>query len=154
MKRCSRSSPTAARSGMRTSLTLACPAASPADWTVEEKYSLERDDLFVRQANAFTDQLDGTASAACTLAEGMQTLRVNLAALKSADSGIWTQPATRQTNHQFPNSSTCPGKVALITGGTGHLRLIRSEPLKAKRYRCCRKPHDLGSGCRRRTSLR
>ena len=63
-----------------------------ADWTVEEEYSLERDDLFVRQANAFLDQLDGTASAACTLADGMQTLRVNLAALKSADSGIWTQP--------------------------------------------------------------
>ena len=63
-----------------------------ADWTVEEEFSLERDDLFIRQANAFLDQLDGTAPAACPLADGMQTLRVNLAALKSADSGIWIEP--------------------------------------------------------------
>ena len=63
-----------------------------ADWTVEEEFSLERDDLFIRQADAFLDHLDGTAPAACTLADGMQTLRVNLAALKSTDSGIWITP--------------------------------------------------------------
>lgn len=63
-----------------------------ADWTIEEEFCLERDDLFTRQADAFLDQLDGTAPAACPLAEGAQTLRANLAALKSADSGIWITP--------------------------------------------------------------
>ncbi|MBI1313439.1 hypothetical protein GC176_19285 [bacterium] len=62
------------------------------DWNVEGEFTLERDDLFIRQANAFLNQLDGTAPAACTLAEAAQTLRVNLAALESADSGIWMQP--------------------------------------------------------------
>jgi len=62
------------------------------DWTVEEEFSLERDDLFVCQANAFLDLLDGVAPAACTLADAAQTLRVNLAALQSADSGIWIEP--------------------------------------------------------------
>ncbi len=58
-------------------------------WQVEQEFPLERDDLFVRQAAAFLDQLEGKAPAACTLAEGWQTLRVNLAALRSASNGEW-----------------------------------------------------------------
>jgi predicted dehydrogenase len=60
-----------------------------ADWIVESEYKMERDDLFVRQASAFLDQLDGTAEPACTLAEGLQTLKVNLAALESVQTGKW-----------------------------------------------------------------
>ncbi len=60
-----------------------------SDWIVEQSYSLERDDLFVRQAEAFLDLLEGRAAPACTLAEGLQTLRVNLAALRSVENRQW-----------------------------------------------------------------
>ena len=58
-------------------------------WQIEEKFTLERDDLFVRQANAFLSQLAGESDAACTLTEGLQTLKVNLAALESVDTESW-----------------------------------------------------------------
>ncbi|MBW3540737.1 MAG: Gfo/Idh/MocA family oxidoreductase [Planctomycetes bacterium] len=63
-----------------------------APWQVEEEFRLERDDLFVRQANAFLDQLAGMAEPACSLTEALQTLRVNLAALKSLETGAWIEP--------------------------------------------------------------
>jgi predicted dehydrogenase len=43
----------------------------------------DRDQLFVSQANAFLDGCEGKANALCTLEEGQQTLRFNLAALAS-----------------------------------------------------------------------
>ncbi|MHC4878270.1 MAG: Gfo/Idh/MocA family protein [Planctomycetota bacterium] len=61
------------------------------EWTIEKTFQIERDDLFVRQANAFLDQLDGVAPPACSLAEGAGTLRVNLAALESVDTGKWVE---------------------------------------------------------------
>ena len=60
-----------------------------ADWFVEAEYELERDDLFTRQANAFLDQLEGSAEPSCSLQQGLQTLKVNLAALESAATGKW-----------------------------------------------------------------
>lgn len=60
-----------------------------SDWQVEESFELDRDDLFVTQARAFLSQLDGESEAACSLAEGLQTLRVNLAALESVDTESW-----------------------------------------------------------------
>lgn len=60
-----------------------------APWYVEEEFSLERDDMFINQANAFLDVLDGTAEATCTLAEALQTLRVNLATLQSVRAAEW-----------------------------------------------------------------
>lgn len=60
-----------------------------ADWTVEFETSLERDDLFVRQADAFLDALEGIAPLMCPLDEGLQTLKVNLAALKSWQQRTW-----------------------------------------------------------------
>ena len=60
-----------------------------ADWTVEGEFELERDDMFVTQANRFMDFMDGKAEPGCTLAEGIQTLRVNLAALQSVREGSW-----------------------------------------------------------------
>ncbi len=59
------------------------------DWVVEEQFSLERDDLFIRQANAFLDQLDSQVGPACSLEEALQTLRVNMATLRSVKSGAW-----------------------------------------------------------------
>jgi predicted dehydrogenase len=64
-----------------------------ADWIVEQTYPLERDDLFVRQAEAFLDLLEGRAAPACTLAEGLQTMRVNLAALQSVEDRQWVSVA-------------------------------------------------------------
>ena len=49
----------------------------------------ERDTLFVRQANAFLDAVEGKAAPVCTLAEGAATMRVNLAILESVRSGAW-----------------------------------------------------------------
>lgn len=60
-------------------------------WQVEEEFTLERDDLFVRQADAFLDQLEGWAAAACPLDAALQTLKVNLAALESVRSGQWVK---------------------------------------------------------------
>jgi predicted dehydrogenase len=58
-------------------------------WTVEEGFSIARDDLFISQANAFLNQLENTQGPACSLAEGLQTLRVNLAALQSVKTLEW-----------------------------------------------------------------
>ena len=44
----------------------------------------ERDDWFTRQEQIFLDGLEGKAAPLCSLEEGIQTLKVNLAALKSA----------------------------------------------------------------------
>jgi len=58
-------------------------------WKVEYQFSRERDDIFINQANIFLDALEGKGSVACTLAEGLQTLRVNLTVLKAADNPSW-----------------------------------------------------------------
>ena len=54
-------------------------------WQIEPLDTPERDAMFVDQAHMFLDAVDGRAAPHCTLAEGEQTLRVNLAALRSAD---------------------------------------------------------------------
>ncbi len=58
-------------------------------WHDEQHPPLERDSLFVTQANQFLDAVDGKCPVACSLDDGIQTLRVNLAALASADGGGW-----------------------------------------------------------------
>jgi len=47
----------------------------------------ERDDLFVAQANAFLDARAGQPTDLCTLDEAVQTLKVNLAGLRSFQTG-------------------------------------------------------------------
>lgn len=59
------------------------------EWKVEEEFSLERDDLFVFQADSFLDQLEGKIPPSCTLQQATQTLKVNLAALESARNHAW-----------------------------------------------------------------
>jgi predicted dehydrogenase len=59
-------------------------------WHDEPIGPLERDDLFVSQMNAFLDAVDGTGQPLCSLAEGAQTLRVNMALLQSIDKTTWT----------------------------------------------------------------
>lgn len=66
--------------------------AEPAQtnqWKDEVFPPMQRDDIFIRQAHAFLDAVDGKAKLLCTLDEGLQTLRVNLAALASARTQRW-----------------------------------------------------------------
>jgi predicted dehydrogenase len=58
-------------------------------WHDEPTGPLERDSLFIAQANAFLDAVEGKAVPPCTLDDGVQTLRVNLAALASVDRSAW-----------------------------------------------------------------
>lgn len=58
-------------------------------WHDEPHEPMPRDGAFVAQANRFLDAVEGRTAPACTLAEGLQTLRVNLAALASLESHGW-----------------------------------------------------------------
>jgi len=65
-------------------------AKSPTgDLVVQSECQLERDDLFVAQAKSFLDVIAGRAAPVCSLEEGLQTLRTNLAILRAADSHEW-----------------------------------------------------------------
>jgi predicted dehydrogenase len=58
-------------------------------WHDECAAPVERDTLFTRQAGSFLDAIEGRGAPLCSLAEGIQTLRVNLAALASCQSASW-----------------------------------------------------------------
>ena len=62
-----------------------------SDWTLENQVSLERDDLFIRQAKMFLDAVEKGTAVSCTLAEGIETLQANLAILAAADTGTWQE---------------------------------------------------------------
>ncbi len=62
-------------------------------WEVRQTFASERDDAFMRQAELFLDCVEGRAPPRCSLAEGVQTLRVNLALLESARSRRWVDLA-------------------------------------------------------------
>ena len=59
-------------------------------WTDVPHPTGDRDTMYLAQANRFLDVLEGEASPACTLDEGIQTLKVNLAILRSADNDCET----------------------------------------------------------------
>lgn len=63
--------------------------APGGEWHDETLEPLERDTLFVDQANRFLDALDGGPAVPCSLEEAWQTLRVNLAALRSVELRSW-----------------------------------------------------------------
>ncbi|MDX1944813.1 MAG: Gfo/Idh/MocA family oxidoreductase [Pirellulaceae bacterium] len=56
-----------------------------ADWTWTEPLVTERDELFRAQARTFLAAAAGQAPVLCTLDDGLAALRVNLAALQSAE---------------------------------------------------------------------
>lgn len=62
-----------------------------AAWTDVCHRPLERDELFVSQANAFLDVVERRCEPLCSLDEGLQTLRVNLAVLAAAQTRTWRQ---------------------------------------------------------------
>ncbi len=61
------------------------------DWHTESSATLERDTLFVNQANAFLDAVAGEQPLLCPLEAGIQTLKVNLAILKSVAQRCWVE---------------------------------------------------------------
>jgi predicted dehydrogenase len=72
--------------------------ARPGDaWHDEPIGPLERDTLFTLQANAFLNAVEHTSDPPCSLDEGLQTLRVNLAALASTDQFTWQTILQRET---------------------------------------------------------
>jgi predicted dehydrogenase len=63
---------------------------TPGDpWQIDAIEPLERDALFIHQANTFLDVVEGKRPPACSLDEGLQTLKVNLAALASVKARAW-----------------------------------------------------------------
>lgn len=58
-------------------------------WHDETFAELPRDALFIAQANGFLDTIEKGTPPLCTLDAGIQTLRVNLAALASVENGAW-----------------------------------------------------------------
>lgn len=59
------------------------------EWHIEGGAPLQRDELFIRQANSFLDAVEGRAEPLCSLRDGAQTLKANLAALRSTESRRW-----------------------------------------------------------------
>jgi predicted dehydrogenase len=57
------------------------------DWTWHEVPPADRDGPFLAQANRFLDLVEGKPAAMCSLEAALQTLRFNLSALASAESG-------------------------------------------------------------------
>ncbi len=57
---------------------------------------LERDELFVRQANAFLDAIERKTPALCALDEGIMDLRCNLSILESIERNGWVDVAQPQ----------------------------------------------------------
>lgn len=58
-------------------------------WQDYQAIGLERDTLFVRQAESFLDAIEKGEAPLCSLDEGAQTLRVNLALMRSVERKVW-----------------------------------------------------------------
>ena len=58
-------------------------------WQEDSQGKLPRDAAFIAQANTFLDAIEFQSPPLCTLQEGLQTLRCNLAVLASVEQGTW-----------------------------------------------------------------
>lgn len=63
-------------------------------WQEEVFPGLERDDLFIKQANAFLDTMQGDAPPRCTIDEAWATLNASLAILQCSDAPPWNAVPT------------------------------------------------------------
>ena len=59
-----------------------------SEWTWHTTPPMERDDLFIAQAHAFLDGMEGKPSPLATFDEAVQTLKFNAAALRSAETQL------------------------------------------------------------------
>jgi predicted dehydrogenase len=73
--------------------------APDTPWQDQQHEPITRDAPFINQANAFLDFLEDRAPPLCTLDEGIQTLRVNLAALASCDQKNWQSIDRKTISH-------------------------------------------------------
>jgi predicted dehydrogenase len=69
-------------------------------WHDETITPPERDTVFVAQAGAFLDAVEGRNAFPCSLEDGLHTLRVNLAALASVEQGNWQAIDTGATGNE------------------------------------------------------
>ena len=60
-----------------------------SQWNEETFDGFGRDDMFIAQANAFLDFLDGEVEPTCSLQEASRTLCASLQALASVEDGTW-----------------------------------------------------------------
>lgn len=67
----------------------ACTAPETAWRDFSLPTPLVRDELFIRQADSFLDAIEGKAAPLCDLRDGLQTLRMNVAAISSWRAGEW-----------------------------------------------------------------
>lgn len=58
-------------------------------WQEQEFPTMERDVMFINQANIFLDAVEGKSPPLCSLDEGLHTLKLNLALLKGVQSPPW-----------------------------------------------------------------
>ena len=68
------------------------------EWHDKPIPPLERDTMFIRQAEAFLGAVDGQNQPLCSLPEAVQTLHVNLAILASAETRAWKTINVEETN--------------------------------------------------------
>lgn len=74
------------------------------EWNEETIEVMDRDTLFVQQANRFLDAVEARSVFPCSIDDGLQTLRVNLAALASADGGGWQNIVRNPSNEGKSNA--------------------------------------------------
>ncbi|MDP6776762.1 MAG: Gfo/Idh/MocA family oxidoreductase [Candidatus Latescibacteria bacterium] len=67
------------------------------DWTEVQFEPCEREAFYVRQAEVFLNAVEGGGKVHCSLDEGIQTLKVNLAALASVEQGSGFIPVEQPT---------------------------------------------------------
>ena len=66
-----------------------CMTEPEGPWQ-NKKFALrERDDWFILQEHAFLNAVEGKSEVLCTIEEGLQTLKVSLAALDSVEASAW-----------------------------------------------------------------
>jgi predicted dehydrogenase len=65
-------------------------------WQDEPCPAMDGDTAYIAQANSFLDAIDHRTPPLCTMEQGIQTLQVNLAVLRSAESGTWQTIGTEQ----------------------------------------------------------
>jgi len=58
------------------------------EWSWHQTPPMERDDIFIAQASAFLDGMEGQTTSLCTFDEALQTLKFNQAALRSISTGL------------------------------------------------------------------
>jgi predicted dehydrogenase len=66
-----------------------CMLPSDEQWKDHGASDMERDTLFISQANSFLDAAARQAKPLCDLHDGIQTLRVNVASIESVRSQSW-----------------------------------------------------------------